>query len=74
MPLEEFKQRVDRLCITLKASAKAKGFEKIYLPGEIEQELRTVRLGSGIIPLSESTIDMLNSFAKEIGIEGVKSV
>jgi LDH2 family malate/lactate/ureidoglycolate dehydrogenase len=74
VPLEEFKQRVDRLCITLKASAKAKGFEKIYLPGEIEQELRTVRLGSGIIPLSESTIDMLNSFAKEIGIEGVKSV
>lgn len=72
VPVEEFKRRVDRLCVTLKASAKAKGFERIYLPGEIEQELRTERLGSGI-PMSESTIDMLNSFAKEIGIEGVKS-
>jgi LDH2 family malate/lactate/ureidoglycolate dehydrogenase len=67
--VEEFKKRVDYFSRTLKESPKAKGVDRIYLPGEIEHELRTERLVSGI-PLPSSTIELLDSFAKnEIGIE-----
>jgi LDH2 family malate/lactate/ureidoglycolate dehydrogenase len=67
IPIEEFKHRIDELCRTLKNSTKAKGYERIYLPGEIEYELKKERLLSGI-PLPDSVIKLLNSFAKEIGI------
>ena len=38
MPLEQFQQRVDSMICKIKNSPKAKGVERIYLPGEIEWE------------------------------------
>ncbi len=38
MPLQQFKDRVDRMISKIKNSPKAKGTERIYLPGEIEWE------------------------------------
>lgn len=66
--VKEFKERVDHLSRTLRESPKAKGVDRIYLPGEMESELKKERMAKGI-PLPTSTIDLLNSFAKnEIGI------
>jgi LDH2 family malate/lactate/ureidoglycolate dehydrogenase len=38
MPMDQFQQRVDRMIEKIKNSPKAKGTERIYLPGEIEWE------------------------------------
>jgi LDH2 family malate/lactate/ureidoglycolate dehydrogenase len=63
VPIDEFKAQVDILCEKLKSAPKAPNFERVYIPGEIEYELKTTRLQTGI-PLAESTISLLNTFAK----------
>ena len=47
MPLEMFKQRVDFMIRGIKDSPKAKGSERIYLPGEMEWEKREHALNTG---------------------------
>ncbi|TKC19461.1 Ldh family oxidoreductase [Robertmurraya kyonggiensis] len=65
---EAFQSRVAYLIKALKQSPTAKGVERIYLPGEIEYDLKQNRMKDGI-PLPASTIELINSFAiEEIGI------
>ncbi|MBN8199869.1 MULTISPECIES: Ldh family oxidoreductase [Bacillaceae] len=65
---ENFQSRVAYLSRTLRGSPKAKGHERIYLPGEIEAELKKKREVDGI-PLKQTTVSLINSFARdEIGI------
>lgn len=65
----QFGNRVAYLSKTLKESPTAKGFERIYLPGEMENELKKEREISGI-PLEDSTVELINLFAvEEIGIK-----
>ena len=55
MPLPEFKDRMDKMIRGIKESPKAKGAERIFLPGEMEWEKRAEALMLGIA-LPEGTI------------------
>lgn len=52
MPVSEFKSKVDELIDSVKNSPKAKDFEEIFLPGEIELRKKEQRLNEGI-PVSD---------------------
>jgi len=48
MPVAELKKRVDTLIHDIREAPKAKGSDRIYLPGEIEWEKRQKHLAEGI--------------------------
>ena len=48
MPVDEFKQRMDVQIRQMRNSDKAKGVERVYLPGEIELERKENFLRDGI--------------------------
>ena len=48
MPVAEFKSRMDAMIRETKASELAKGFSRVYLPGEPEFEQKNQRLKTGI--------------------------
>jgi LDH2 family malate/lactate/ureidoglycolate dehydrogenase len=48
LPLEQFHERMAQLIREVRASPKAKGTERIYLPGEMEWERRERALAEGI--------------------------
>lgn len=62
MPVQEFKVRVDELIREVRATPKAPGAERIYLPGEMEFECREKRLQEGI-PLPRSLWAELQTMA-----------
>lgn len=66
-PVEEFKARVDKLIRDTKAARRAPGVEEIYLPGEIEYNLRDRRLREGI-PLLSSLVRDLEKVAVELDL------
>lgn len=68
MPLEEFKQRVDKVIDDIKASDLAADAECIYLPGEIEHGLKAARKREGI-PLAAGTVAQLQEFATDQNLE-----
>jgi len=67
-PLDEYKTRMELLIKELKGSKLLEGVERIYVPGEIEYEKRDKRLREGI-PFPPATLDRLEQFGKEMGIE-----
>ncbi|CAM3710233.1 Ldh family oxidoreductase [Aeromicrobium ponti] len=70
---DNFQKRVAYLSRTLRESPTAKGHERIYLPGEIEFELKKKREVDGI-PLKPTTVSLINTFARdEIGIMALES-
>ncbi|MEX0665127.1 MAG: Ldh family oxidoreductase [Acidimicrobiia bacterium] len=68
LPLDEFRNRVDRLVSDVHASALAPGTERIYVPGEIEVHRRTARLRDGI-PLPEALVVELDGMAASVNCE-----
>jgi LDH2 family malate/lactate/ureidoglycolate dehydrogenase len=66
MPVAEFKRRMDEMIRDIKGSPKAKGSNRIWLPGEMEWERRAVALKEGI-PLPEIVLNSLAKLAKEVG-------
>jgi ureidoglycolate dehydrogenase (NAD+) len=68
MPIEIFKQSVDSVIRQIHEAPKAKGSERIYLPGEIEWEKREAWLKNGI-PLPEATFASLYQVGNELGVE-----
>ena len=67
MPMEIFKQRVDIMIRGIKDSPKAKGSERIYLPGEMEWEKRREAMANGI-PLPEDVRAALRGVAADFGL------
>ncbi len=67
MPLEIFKQRMDKMIRSIKQSPKAKGSERIYLPGEMEWERRENALSRGI-SLPADVVANLKKMGEELGI------
>jgi LDH2 family malate/lactate/ureidoglycolate dehydrogenase len=68
VPLQMFKERVDKLIRLIKNSPKAEGFGEILIPGEpefIEQQRRT-KTG---IPISEQSWASLQNLCKQYGLE-----
>lgn len=67
MPLQEFKQRMDSLIEYFHNAPKAKGEDRVYLPGEMEWERRRIALAEGINLPSDVT-DSLRILAEDIGL------
>lgn len=66
MPIGVFKQRIDHMIREIKTSPKAKGAERIFLPGEMEWETRKLALREGIA-LPPLVLDSLSQLAQELG-------
>ena len=66
--VSEFKSRVDQVIRDTKAARKAPGVSEIYLPGEIEFELRERREREGI-PLLASLVDDLEALGADFGLD-----
>lgn len=68
MPLEKFKYRMDSLIRYIKESPKAKGVDRIYLPGEMELEKEEKARKEGVI-LIETILNSLQKLASDLDIE-----
>ncbi|MFC1915558.1 Ldh family oxidoreductase [Chloroflexota bacterium] len=68
MPLEEFTKRMDQLIKDIKASKLARGFTRVYLPGEQGFEKRAQRLELGI-PIGAAVWDELQSLRTRLGLK-----
>jgi LDH2 family malate/lactate/ureidoglycolate dehydrogenase len=62
----EFEARAADLAQAVRTAPKAEGVERIYMPGEPEEELTARRLTEGI-PLPQTTLDALDAVAREVG-------
>jgi LDH2 family malate/lactate/ureidoglycolate dehydrogenase len=64
MPVRRFKERMDRMIQEIKTAPKAKGSNRIYLPGEIEWDHREQALARGM-SLPEHVIERLVGLAAD---------
>jgi len=67
MNLSEFKAAIDLALQEIKTSTKAEGVERIYIPGEIEFEMKTERLRNGI-PIPETVVRDFIALGRELAI------
>jgi ureidoglycolate dehydrogenase (NAD+) len=67
MPIQDFKARMDHLIREIRGAPKAKGADRIYLPGEMEWERRALALERGI-PLPEHVTMNLAGLAEDVGL------
>jgi len=67
MPIGEFKKRIDETIQEIRAAPKAKGVERIYIPGEMEWERREKALADGI-ELPEDVAKNLHALAGELNL------
>ncbi|MHB9035961.1 MAG: Ldh family oxidoreductase [Armatimonadota bacterium] len=67
MPIELFKARIDRMIREIKDAPKAKGCDRIYLPGEMEWDNRERALANGM-RLPEHVVDRLVGLSEDIGL------
>lgn len=65
MPLAEFRTRVDLIIDLMHACATAPGAERIYVPGEIEEETARRRTQEGI-PINETLAAELDALGREL--------
>jgi len=65
--VERYKQHVDNFVDVLKALPKAKGFDEIFVPGEIEDRVYEKRSQHGI-PLPQGTVRKLRDVAQQLNI------
>lgn len=68
MPLAAFQERVDRMICEVHEAPKAKGAERIYVPGEIEWEKRREALAHGIA-LPADALASLRGLAEDLGLK-----
>jgi LDH2 family malate/lactate/ureidoglycolate dehydrogenase len=63
-----FKERVDRIAREIQASGRARGVEKLYVPGQLEAETEARYRREGI-PLNEETLNGIAAAAREVGAD-----
>jgi LDH2 family malate/lactate/ureidoglycolate dehydrogenase len=68
MAVEQFKERMDQTIREIRASEKAGGAERIYLPGEMEWERREKALGEGI-DLPADVVASLRDLAQDLNLD-----
>ena len=68
IPIDVFKERVDHVIREIRGSPKAKGSERIYLPGEIEWEKRQSALRDGI-QLPQDIFASLYRVVEQLGLD-----
>jgi LDH2 family malate/lactate/ureidoglycolate dehydrogenase len=69
MPVDLFKKRIDRMIRDLHQAPRARGVERVYLPGEMEWQKRQEALARGI-PMPDDVLASLRSLAEELGLKG----
>jgi ureidoglycolate dehydrogenase (NAD+) len=69
MPIDQFKQRIDRLINMIHLLPKAVGADRIYLPGQMEWEHREKVLADNAINLPEDVILSLKGLAADYEVE-----
>ncbi len=67
MDLPEFLEAMDTVIREVKSCKKAEGTERIYIPGEIEFELKEKRLAEGI-PFPKDVVDDFRTLGVELGV------
>jgi LDH2 family malate/lactate/ureidoglycolate dehydrogenase len=67
MPPDTFQQRVDKMIRDVHQAPKAKGSQRIYVPGEIEWEKRREALAHGIV-LPADVLASLRGLAEDLGM------
>lgn len=67
MPVPEFKARMDQFIRDMRASERAPGVERIYVPGELEHAHaeEAARLG---IPIDEAVLGELEGLSRRLGV------
>jgi LDH2 family malate/lactate/ureidoglycolate dehydrogenase len=65
--LNDFKKRMDKMIRDIRQAPRAKGSDRIYLPGEMEWERRRKSLVKGI-PLPDDVLSSLQALADELEI------
>jgi ureidoglycolate dehydrogenase (NAD+) len=68
MQSNEFKQRVDQTIREIRSAPRAKGVDRIYLPGEMEWEHRAGALAHGI-DLPDDVVKNLRGVAQQLGLD-----
>jgi ureidoglycolate dehydrogenase (NAD+) len=68
LPLAQFKKSMDAMIREIHETPKAKGAERIYVPGEMEWQKRRAALAHGI-PLPEDVRESLRGLAADLGLE-----
>jgi ureidoglycolate dehydrogenase (NAD+) len=68
MPVEQFNERMDQTIREIRASEKAAGAERIYLPGEMEWERREKALVEGI-DLPADVVASLGDLAQDLNLD-----
>jgi ureidoglycolate dehydrogenase (NAD+) len=67
MPVASFKQRVDALSQEIRSAPRARGSERIWLPGEMEWEKRERALAEGIL-LPPDVVASVAGLSQELGV------
>ena len=67
VPIDEFKARIEKLIAHVKASETIPGVEEVFLPGEIENRMRTKRLKEGI-PVDDVFWEALQDTGMGVGV------
>ena len=67
-PVEEFKEMMDEMIRDMKSTPRIRQDQPVFIPGQIECEMRMERLKNGI-PLHEEVVEALQEYAREFGIE-----
>lgn len=68
MPIDQFKERMDRMIREIRSAPKAKGSERIYLPGEMEWDRRDKALTEGMV-LPDYVVMNLRGLAEDVGLD-----
>jgi LDH2 family malate/lactate/ureidoglycolate dehydrogenase len=68
MPIQMFKDRMDRMIREIKEAPKVKGADRIYLPGEMEWERRDKALREGM-QLPGDVVMNLKGLAEDTGVD-----
>lgn len=68
MPADKFKGAIDGMIREIRALPKAAGVDRIYVAGEVEQEIEEERRANGI-PLHPNVVASLQELAKELDIK-----
>jgi ureidoglycolate dehydrogenase (NAD+) len=68
IPIDAFKQRVDTLIRSIRQAPKAKGSDRIYVPGEMEWQKRRQALVNGIA-MPEDVLESLRGLAQDLAMK-----
>lgn len=68
LPMEMFTSRINQMADEIKNGPKAKGADKIFLPGEMEWERRDKAMQTGFLEITAAMAESLEALAKTMNI------